>query len=158
MVKKRRRHSAACKLRIALESLEGSKTISRSPNDRAPQRRPPSRPDYGSPPVTAQCPSRHSAAENGLKTNYTTRKCHFHVVFCSLGGNNVSICPHALDRCCIFGSACKGPSARRRPHSCWPNLPVARAGPATVASAARKAAPKAAAVAAPHRAVGPAGS
>ena len=28
MVKKRRRHSAACKFRIALEALEGSKTIS----------------------------------------------------------------------------------------------------------------------------------
>ena len=28
MVKKRRRHSAAYKFRIALESLEGSKTIS----------------------------------------------------------------------------------------------------------------------------------
>ena len=27
MVKKRRRHSAACKFRIALEALEGSKTI-----------------------------------------------------------------------------------------------------------------------------------
>ena len=28
MVKKRRRHSAACKFRIALEALEGSKSIS----------------------------------------------------------------------------------------------------------------------------------
>ena len=37
-------------------------------------------------------------------------------------------------------------------------MPAARAGPASAASAARKAAPEAAAVAAPHRAVGPAGS
>ena len=28
MVKKRRRHTSACKFRIALEALEGSKTIS----------------------------------------------------------------------------------------------------------------------------------
>ena len=28
MVKKRRRHTAACKFRVALEALEGSKTIS----------------------------------------------------------------------------------------------------------------------------------
>lgn len=29
MARKRRRHTAACKLRVALEALEGSKTISR---------------------------------------------------------------------------------------------------------------------------------
>ena len=33
MVKKRRRHSAAYKLRIALETLEGSKTISQLSNE-----------------------------------------------------------------------------------------------------------------------------
>ena len=35
MVKKRRRHSAAYKFRIALEALEGSKTISRLPSVQA---------------------------------------------------------------------------------------------------------------------------
>ena len=34
MVKKRRRHSAACKFRIALEALEGSKTISQLSSER----------------------------------------------------------------------------------------------------------------------------
>jgi len=34
MVKKRRRHSAACKFRIVLETLEGSKTISQLSSER----------------------------------------------------------------------------------------------------------------------------
>jgi len=36
MIKKRRRHTAAYKFRIALEALEGSKTIGHSPSDRRP--------------------------------------------------------------------------------------------------------------------------
>ena len=36
MVKKRRRHTAAYKFRVALEALEGSKTISKSLNYRTP--------------------------------------------------------------------------------------------------------------------------
>ncbi len=95
----------------------------------APPKKTPSRPDDGSPPVTAQSPPRYSAAENGPKTNYTTRKCHFHVVSCSLGGNNVSICLYALDRCCIFCSPCKGASARWRPRSCWPKCPPSAPAP-----------------------------
>ncbi len=36
MVKKRLRHTAACKFRVALEALEGSKTISQCLNYRTP--------------------------------------------------------------------------------------------------------------------------
>ena len=36
MVKKRRRHTTAYKFRVALEALEGSKTISQCLNDRTP--------------------------------------------------------------------------------------------------------------------------
>jgi len=36
MIKKRRRHAAACKLRFALEVLEGSKTIGHCLTGRAP--------------------------------------------------------------------------------------------------------------------------
>ena len=35
MVKKRRRHSLACKFRVALEALEGSKTISQLSSEHA---------------------------------------------------------------------------------------------------------------------------
>ena len=36
MARKRRRHTAACKLRVPLEALEGGKTVSQRPDDRSP--------------------------------------------------------------------------------------------------------------------------
>ena len=55
MVKKFRRHTAADKVQVASEALEGSKTISQCLNDRTPPLKSTACSDGGSPFFAAQC-------------------------------------------------------------------------------------------------------